>query len=48
MNSTDKQSLTFSWRRSLSYRNQSIDLQNKSINWFLHDRDLRHERIKKK
>ena len=37
--------LTLSWRRSLSYRNQSIDLQSKSMNWFLYDRDLRHERV---
>ena len=28
----------------LSYRNQSIDL----LDWFLYDRDLRHERIKEK
>ena len=28
-----------------SYRNQSIDLQSKSMGWFLHDRDLRHERV---
>ena len=26
-------------------RNQSIDLQSKSMDWFLSDRDLRHERI---
>ena len=26
---------TFSWRRPLSYRNQSIDLFRKSIDWFL-------------
>ena len=26
-------------------RNQSIDLQSKSMEWFLYDRDLRHERI---
>ena len=30
--------LTLSWRRPLSYRNQSIDLRSKSI--------LRHERVK--
>ena len=30
--------LTFSWRRpSLSYRNQSIDLQSKSMDWFLYE-----------
>ena len=38
-------SLTLSWQRSLSYRNQSIDLHCKSMDWFLYDRDLRHERI---
>ena len=38
--------LTLSWRRSLSYRNQSINLQRKSTDWFLYDRDLRHERVK--
>ena len=30
----------------LSYRNQSIDLLFKSIDWFLYDRNLRHERVK--
>ena len=30
---------------SLSYRNHSIDLQDKSMDWFLYDRDLRHERV---
>ena len=30
----------------LSYRNQSNELQSKSMDWFLHDRDLRHERVK--
>ena len=34
--------LTLSWRRPLSYRNQSIDL-SKSMDWFLYDRNLRHE-----
>ena len=38
--------LTFSWQMSLLYRNQSIDLQNKSMDCFLYDRDLRHERVK--
>ena len=38
--------LTLSWRRSLPYRNQLIYLQNKSMDWFLYDRDLRHERVK--
>ena len=35
-----------SWWRSISYRNQSIDLQSKSMDWFLYDADLRHERVK--
>ena len=38
--------LTFSWRRFLSYKNHSIDLRSKSKNWFLYDKDLRHEIIK--
>ena len=38
--------LTLSWRRSLSYRNQSIDLLCKSMDWFLYDSVLRHERVK--
>ena len=33
-----------SWRRALSYRNQSNDLQSKSMDWFLYDNNLRHER----
>ena len=36
-------SLTLSWRRPLSYRNQSIDLQSKSMDWFLYDNDLMKE-----
>ena len=39
--------LTLSWRRSLSYRNQSIDLLCKSKDSFLYDRGHRHERVKK-
>ena len=38
--------LTLSCRRSLSYRNQSIGLLCKSMDWFLYDMDLRHERVK--
>ena len=38
--------LTLSWRRPLSYRNQSIDLPNKSMDWFIYDNGLRHERVK--
>ena len=30
--------LTLSWRRPLSYRNQSMD-------WFLYDNGFRHERV---
>ena len=37
--------LNLSWRRSLLYRNQSIDLQNKSMDWFLYDRNFRLERV---
>ena len=29
----------------LSYRNQTIDLQSKSVDWFLYDRNLRHEEL---
>ena len=39
--------LILSRRGSLSYRNKSTDLQSKSMNWFLYDKDLRHERVKK-
>ena len=38
--------LNLSSRRSLWYRNQSIDLQSKSKEWCLYDRDLRDERFK--
>ena len=38
-------SLTLSWRRPLSYRNQSIDLLSKSMDWFLYDNAPRHERV---
>ena len=40
--------LTFSWRRPLLYRNQSIDLGSKSMDWFLYDNGLRHEGVKLK
>ena len=40
--------LTLKWRRSLSYRNQSIDLQSRSKDWFLYDNSLRHKRVKGK
>ena len=31
--------------RPLPYRNQSTDLQSKSVDWFLYYNDLRHERV---
>ena len=37
--------LTLSWRRPLSYRNQSTDLLCKSMDWFLYHNGLRHERV---
>ena len=40
-------SLTLSWRRLLSYRNQSIDLLRKLMDWFLYDNGLRHESVKR-
>ena len=41
-------SLTLSWRRPISYRNQSIDLLSKSMDKFLYYNGLRHERVKRK
>ena len=38
--------LTLSWRRPLSYWNQSIDLQSRSMDWFLYGNGFRLERIK--
>ena len=38
--------LTLSWRRPLSCRNKSIYLLCKSMDWFLYDNGLRHERVK--
>ena len=35
--------LALSWRRSFPYWNQSIDFHCKSIDWFLYNRNLRHE-----
>ena len=32
---------------SLSYRNQSIDLLRKSMDWLIYDSDLRHEKVNK-
>ena len=39
--------LTFSWRRPLSYKNQSIDLFCKSMDWFLYDNGLCHDKTVK-
>ena len=39
--------LTLSWRRPLSNRNQPIDLLRESMDWFLYDNGLRHERVKR-
>ena len=33
-------------RRPLSFRNQSINLLCKSMDWFLYNNGLRHERVK--
>ena len=43
--SSNNISLTLSWRRPILYRNQSIDLLRKSVDWFLYDIGLRHERV---
>ena len=40
-----KSFLTLSRRKPLSYRNHSIDLQSKSVDWFLCYNGLRHERV---
>ena len=37
--------LTLSWRMCQSYKNHSIDLQGKSMDWFLYSKDHRHERV---
>ena len=39
-------SLTLSWRRSQSYKNQFINLLCKSPDWFLYVRELCHEGLK--
>ena len=38
--------LTLSWRRFLSHRKQSIDLQSKLIDWFLYDRNIRYKIVR--
>ena len=45
-NDSDFNPLTLSWRRRLSYRNQSIDLRSKAMDLFLYDNGLRHDRVK--
>ena len=42
----DKIVLTLSRRRPISYRNQSINFQSKSMDWFLYDIDLSREIFK--
>ena len=37
--------LTLSRRRPLSYRNQSIGLRSKSMDWLLYDNGLRLDRV---
>ena len=44
----EENTFSLSWRMSLSYRNQSIDLHSKSMDWFLYDRDHRYERLNNK
>ena len=41
----EKNSSLNSFMKPLSYRNQSIDLDSQSMDWFLHDRDIHHERV---
>ena len=43
---TSNKALTLSWRMSLSYKNQSIDLLCKLMGWFLYDKGIPHEKIK--
>ena len=38
--------LTLSWQRFVSYRNQFIDFQSKSMDWFLYDTVFRHQNVK--
>ena len=44
-NTIGKVPLTLSWRRPVSYRNKSIDLLCKSMDWFLYDNGPLHERV---
>ena len=38
--------LTLSWRRPLSCRNQSTDLQSKSMDWFLYENGFLHKELR--
>ena len=38
--------LTFYDGSPMAYRNQSTDLQGKSMDWFLYDRDFHHKRVR--
>ena len=40
-----KSVLTLSRRKSLSYRNQSINMQSRSMDWLLYDKDFLHEKV---
>ena len=40
-----KSVLNLLWRSSLLYGNQSNDLQNKSMDWFLYKRNFHYERV---
>ena len=42
----DPRDLALSRRRPISYRNQSIALQSKPMDWFLYDIGLRRENVK--
>ena len=44
--SVSKENINFFMTDVLSHRNQSIDVQSKSLDLFLYNRDLRHERVK--
>ena len=39
--------MTFSWRRYLLYRNQTIDFLSNLMDWFQDNRDLRDEILKR-
>ena len=46
INPGERTGLNLSWRKSVSYRNQSVDLLFRSMDCFLYDTDLSHERFK--